>query len=147
MNDCRSRGFSMVEMLITLLVLGLLLAFSIPAFQNISDSYRLHGATENIAAQLRLAREKAISTGATQTMLFTMNYPAGTPYDYHIHNGSVVGAAWALPKGVTYFSTPTDTLTMLTDGRCKSSGLVVLRDQRGNRDTVSVQLSGLVLTK
>src|SRR6185295_15686114 len=127
MNDCRSRGFTLVEMAITFLVLGLLLAFSIPAFQNISDSYRLQGATENIAAQLRLAREKAISTGQDQEMHFTLNYPTGTPYDYHIHNGTVVGACWALPKGITYYSAGI-TPRMLKDGRCNASGLVVLQD-------------------
>ena len=146
MNDCRSRGFTMVELAITFLVLGLLLAFSIPAFQNISDSYRLHGAAENIAAQLRLAREKAIATGQDQEMHFTTNYPPGTPYDYHIHNNGVVGACWALPKGVSYFSASFIPV-MKKDGRCDPSGFVVLQDARGNRDTVSVQLSGLVLTK
>jgi len=149
MNDCRSRGFSMVELAITFLVLGLLLAFSIPAFQNISDSYRLHGAAENIAAQLRLAREKAIATGQDQTMHFNTDYPPGTQYDYHIHVNpplGPVGACWALPKGISYVGAPINP-TMSRDGRSDVSGFVVLRDLRGNRDTVSVQLSGLVLTK
>jgi prepilin-type N-terminal cleavage/methylation domain-containing protein len=146
MNDCRSRGFTLVEMVITFLVLGLLLAFSIPAFQNISGSYRLKGAAENVAAQLRLAREKAIATGQSQTMHYQVNYPPGTPYDYHIHNGGVVGACWALPKGITIVAQP-DSTRMTVDGRATPSGFVVLSDTRGNRDTVSIQLSGLVLTR
>ena len=33
------------------------------------------------------------------------------------------------------------------DGRASSSRLIILRDRRGNRDTVSVQMSGLVIVR
>jgi hypothetical protein len=36
---------------------------------------------------------------------------------------------------------------MNRDGRASASGNIILRDTRGYRDTVSVQMSGLVLTK
>jgi len=61
-------------------------------------------------------------------------------------NGQVP-AKWRLPTGITYYSMTVSTVTMQKDGRASTSNTVVLRDQRGNRDTVSVQLSGLVLTK
>jgi prepilin-type N-terminal cleavage/methylation domain-containing protein len=141
-----SRGFTLVEMAVAVLVLGMVMAFSIPAFQSMSRTYRLKGATENIAVQLRLAREKAIATGVSQEMHFAENYPSGTPFDYHIHNSGVVGAMWELPRGVTYQSV-TVVPRMLPDGRCNTSGMIILQDPTGARDTVSVQLSGLVLTK
>lgn len=138
-----SHGFTLVELAVTILVLGLLFAFSVPAYQNISASYQLKGATENIAAQLRLAREKAIATGVDQPMHFTPNY---LDSDYHIHIGSFLPAKWKLPKGITYYSIGVNP-TMKKDGRSLGSGMVILQDSRGNRDTVSVQLSGLVLTR
>lgn len=141
-----ARGFSLVELAVVILVLGMVMAFSVPAFQSISQSQRLKGAAENIAAQLRLAREKAIATGKSQEMHFTLNYPSGTPFDYHIHNAGVIGAAWELPRGITYYMVGVNP-RMLTDGRASASGRIVLRDSRGNRDTVTVQLSGLVLTR
>jgi prepilin-type N-terminal cleavage/methylation domain-containing protein len=138
------RGFTLVEMAVTILVLGLLLGFSIPAFNSISASYQLKGATENIAAQLRLAREKAIATGMDQPMHFTPNY---LDSDYHIHYSTGhIPAKWKLPKGITFYSVSVHP-TMRRDGRADYSGMVVLQDRRGNRDTVSVQVSGLVLTK
>ena len=119
----------------------MLLAFSVPAFNRLSGSYQLHGATENIAAQLRLAREKAIATGVTQPMHFV------TTTTYHIHYPTGIATQWTLPKGITMTSATNTWYRMGRDGRCDNSGVVVLRDLRDNRDTVSIQLSGLVLTK
>jgi prepilin-type N-terminal cleavage/methylation domain-containing protein len=144
MNRFDTRGFTLIELAITVLVLGLLFTFSIPAYHSISASYQLHGATENIAAQLRMAREKAISTGADQPMHFTANY-LGTS-DYHIHYASGMGAMWRLPNGISYYAV-TVTPTMHPDGHSSGSGIVVLQDTRGKKDTVSVMTSGLVLVR
>ena len=144
MSRSRTRGFTLVEMAVAILVLGLLFAFSIPAYQNVSSSYQLKGATENIAAQLRLAREKAIATGMEQPMHFTPNWLGS---DYHIHYPSgFVPAKWKLPRGITYYAVSVNP-TMFKDGRASGSGNIILQDTRGMRDTVSVQMSGLVLTK
>jgi prepilin-type N-terminal cleavage/methylation domain-containing protein len=145
-NRSDSSGFTLVELAIVVLIMGMLLAFSVPALQTLTNSNNLKGATQNIAAQMRLAREKAISTGVDQIIHFTPNYPSGTTYDYHIHTGGVVGACWSLPKGVDYYTiNVTGGPTLLKDGRSSGSGLIVLQDKRGNRDTVMVQASGLIL--
>jgi len=151
MSRSSTRGFTLVEMAVAILVLGLLFAFSIPAYQNVSSSYQLKGATENVAAQLRLAREKAIATGMDQPMHFV--YQWADPLDnfvisdFHIHYPSGFSPAkWRLPRGITYYSIGVHP-TMFRDGRASGSGNIILRDRRGFRDTVSVQMSGLVLTK
>src|SRR5262245_64078182 len=70
MSRSRTSGFTLVEMAVVILILGLLFAFSIPAYQRINGSYQLKGATENLAAQLRMSRSKAMSTGVDQPMHF-----------------------------------------------------------------------------
>ena len=143
------RGFTMVEMAVTILVLGLLFAFSIPAYQNISSTYQLKGATENVAAQLRMAREKAIATGYDQPFHVAPSWTDpidGVISDYHIHYPTgFCPAKWRLPRGITFYSAISP--TMRKDGRSSGSGFIILRDRRGFRDTVSVQISGLILTK
>jgi prepilin-type N-terminal cleavage/methylation domain-containing protein len=141
-----SAGFTLVEMAVTILLVGLLFALSVPTVQSLSSSYTLKGNTENIAAQLRLAREKAIATGVDQPMHFTFNY---IDSDYHIHYPTGLGAKWKLSKGLTYYwgAGTMSAYTMTRDGRSSASGMIILQDARGTRDTVSVQLSGLVLTK
>lgn len=148
MHRSSSRGFTLVELAVTILIIGMIFAFSIPAYRSISSTYQLKGATENLAGQLRLCREKAIATGEPQPMHFTYNWTfLGVTSDYHLHLASgAVPSSWKLPRGVTYYSVTVNP-TMLTDGRASASGEVVLQDQRGLRDTVSVQMSGLILTK
>lgn len=136
------RGFSLIELMIVLTVLGLLLGFSIPSFHRLSSSYQLQATAENIAGQLRLAREKAIATGVQQPVHF-----GGT--DYWTAPASGVGGMWHLPRGIQYdwCGGTHDEYVFQTDGRSQSSGLIVLQNPNGGRDTVSVQLSGLVLTR
>ena len=147
MTNPSERGFSLIELAITVLVLGILFSFSIPAFQRVSATYQLTAAAENIAGQLRLAREKAIATGVAQPFNFKYDYLGKS--DYHTAPASGVGGSWRLPRGITYaWTSGTDSVYVLQkDGRCDRSGLIILQDARGIRDTVSVQLSGLILTK
>jgi hypothetical protein len=75
-NDCRSRGFTLVEMVITFLVLGLRLAFSIPAFQEHLGSYRLKG-------RQKMSPRSCASLGRRQSQqdrandALQVNYPPG----------------------------------------------------------------------
>jgi len=145
MNRLTSRGFSLVELAVTLVVLGLVLAFGIPAFQSFNTTQQLTGATENVAAQMRMMREVSIATGTTQTMHFFAGTLGG---DYHIHN-AVVGGVWRLPRNITYYwgAGTNSVMVSTSDGRMTSSGWIILQDPQGNRDTVSVMASGLVLTQ
>ena len=141
-----SRGFSLVELAVVLVIFGLVLGFGIPMFQHFNTTHQLTAATENMAAQVRLMREKAIGTGQAQTMHFFYATYGG---DYHIHNGGTVGAIWSLPHNITYYwgSGTSSIMTAGTDGRISGPGLVILQDQNGNYDTLSVLASGLVLTR
>jgi len=144
MERRRSRGYTLVEMVITLLVIGLVVAFAVPSFRGIRQSQQLHGAAENIAAQLRLAREKALSTGVPQPIhILSTN-------TYHIHYPAGVATQWTLPNGITFLAAEVGGwYTLQRDGRCTftapAAGIIEVQDPRGNRDTVTVQLSGLVL--
>jgi len=145
-------GFTLVEIAVTVLLLGMLLALAVPTVQQLSGGYHLRATSENLAGQLRLAREKAIATGKNQHFHFT----AIANGDYYIidHTSGVVSNRWKFPKGITYGggSLSGGWIDMATDGRAKwgtlpASGLIVLQDTRGIRDTVSIQSSGLVQTQ
>lgn len=153
MSQTSTSGFTLVEMAVTILVLGMLFAFSVPAFQNIGASYKLKGATENLAAQLRVAREKAMATQSEQPMHIA---PNSLGCDYHIHympgGFCPTNARWKFPRGITLYSCTYILPAMGPDGRVyhgvtPSSGMIILRDARGNRDTVSYMASGMVLVK
>src|SRR5689334_10325356 len=143
MNRSSHSGFTLVEMAVTLLILGLVLLFAIPGFQKMNQTLQLQGATQNVAAQIRLAREKALATGIPQPVHFVSTTL------YHIHYPSGIATQWSLPNGVQFTSAMVGGwYTMQRDGRCTftapAAGLIVLQNNRGLRDTVTVQLSGLV---
>jgi type II secretion system protein H len=138
-------GFTLIELMIVITIMGLLFTFTIPALNAFRQSSDMASSARNIARQLLLAREKAISTGQMQQLRFMANFQ-GTS-DYHVWNGTSQVLSWKLPKNITYnWATGTNnTYRMTPDGRCMDSGLIILTDARGHADTVSVLSSGLVL--
>ncbi len=142
-----ARGFSLIELAIVVTIFGLVLAFGVPAYQSYNRTQQLLGGTENLAGQLRLMRETAIGTGVNQTMHLNYQYLwNGQLSDYHIHTAVLPGALFSLPKGVSYYGFTTSIWQANKDGTY-TSGLIVLQDTQGNRDTVSILSSGLILTK
>ena len=142
-----ARGFTLLEMAVVILIIGIIATFSVPAFVKLNRSLQLKGATQNLAGQLQLARSKAMATGTPQIMHL---YQGTYGVDYHIHNtGEGPTGMWKLPKDVIYVwsagTLPSQNVTMKPDGRADKSGMVILQGMGGLRDTINVQLSGLVL--
>lgn len=141
----RMEGFSLVEMLVVIAVMGVMFAMSIPAYQAWARSHALRGAADMIAGELQGLRARAMATGVDQTIHFNLNYD---PYgDIHMHTGTYIGAHWDLPNGIRYGHVGSLALTATRDGRFSNSTYLILIDPRDRRDTVSVQLSGLVLVR
>jgi prepilin-type N-terminal cleavage/methylation domain-containing protein len=145
MKPLEQHGFSLMEMMVVMVVMGVLIAVTIPAYKHYTASHTAKAAAENITNQLSLARERAISTGQTQTIRFIKDF--GGTSDYHIWQNSTAGPSWRLPRGVTYrWSGGTqNTFRMTSDGRCQDQGYIILESDDGSLDTVSVRYSGLVL--
>lgn len=60
LTDGRSRGFSLIEVLVTLLVLSVLGSLSVVAFRSVGNSMKLTAATNSFITNLNLARSEAI---------------------------------------------------------------------------------------
>src|SRR5262245_26328932 len=95
------RGFTLVELAITIIILGMLIAMGIPAFRSLSQSQQLVANTENVAAEFRMLRQRALSQGSDQILHFTANFMNS---DYHLHQPS--GYVYPLGKfspGITNY--------------------------------------------
>ena len=143
-------GFTLLELSVVALVLGLMFAFSIPSFVSFRQSHLLKGATENLVGQLRLSRQKAMSMGHQQRVTFSTDANNYVVRDLTTNQDF---GPFTLPKNITLVSasllvdgTTGQVITALTDGRFSGSGDIVLGDPKGVRDTVSVQTSGLALS-
>ena len=142
-----NRGFTLAEMMIVILLMGLMLAFAIPAFRRLGNSQGLKGAKENIVSQLQLARAKAISTGVDSPPIhFNTSYGSG----FHLHPAGVgvPNVNWLFSNGVTY-GTPgySASVIMYKNGTASTSLIIPLMNAQGVRDTVAVLQSGLVVAQ
>jgi prepilin-type N-terminal cleavage/methylation domain-containing protein len=151
MQTKSEQGFTLIELATVLIIIGIVIGFSVPNFVQYGRTHRLHGAAENMAAQFRLARQKALSTGIDQHFHIS---GFGVGYDYYVHPWTTSSIQYySLPNGVD-FAPPTYSTTFFMygggppfnqpAGRASSSFTVKLTDGRGDTSTVSVQLSGLV---
>ena len=141
-----NRGFTLVEMMIVVLLMGLMLAFAVPALRRLGNSQGLKGAKENMISQIQLARAKAISTGIDQPVHFNNNYG----FNYHIHPSGVgtPTTGWVFPNGVSYgVSTFSSSVTMYANGKASNSVTIPLMNLQGARDTLVVLTSGLVMSQ
>jgi type IV fimbrial biogenesis protein FimT len=57
---CQPRGFTLVELVITMLILGILVGVGIPTFQDATVGSRLSSTANNLVVSLYLARSEAI---------------------------------------------------------------------------------------
>lgn len=72
-SSLRQKGFSLVEVMVVTLVIGITLAASVPSFSRFMQSSNLQSASEQVAGHFRLARQTAVSEGVPQLVLWS-NY-------------------------------------------------------------------------
>ena len=141
-NAKRERGFSLIELMVTVLVFGLLIGFSIPSYQSYALTQKLRGTSENLVQTIQLQRSRAMATGQNVVINFNTSAPAAWTV--------MSGTSWGrntLPRGITYASANPTSLTVDRFGRMNTSGLVVFQNRTGTQDTVSIELSGLALIR
>jgi prepilin-type N-terminal cleavage/methylation domain-containing protein len=138
-----NRGFSLVEMAIVVLVLGIVIAMSVGGFHRLNADQQLHDGARGVVSQLTLARTRAMATSSTQTVNF--DNVSSPPRVYIIGSGG--SRSWNLPPELSYATGSATTVNMTSDGRASASTYVVLRNKAGLLDTVSVESSGLVIAR
>ncbi len=109
-------GYSLIELAVVLVLLGLVVMVGMPAMQEWLERYRVRGAAQTLAADLQLQRMRAVSRNRRFTLEF--DAAAGT---YTLWEGDPMGGFTTqvvpepirLPLGVT-FTDPIDDPIELT---------------------------------
>jgi type IV fimbrial biogenesis protein FimT len=71
-----SRGFTLIELMVTIAILAIVLGLAVPSFQDFVSRNRLVAATNNLVSALALARSEAIKR-ATPVTVASADWSAG----------------------------------------------------------------------
>lgn len=85
MQDARSHGFTLVELMMVLVILAVLASLAAPSFRGMPEKRRLAAAAEAIYSDLQWARGSAIKSNSSVTATFT----GTSSWQYHITGGAV----------------------------------------------------------
>ncbi len=77
MAQGRARGFTLIELVISLTVLGILLTLGMPTFADWINNTKIRTAAEAITNGVQLARTEAVRTNSTQGVQFVLGGPTG----------------------------------------------------------------------
>jgi len=138
----RKRGFTLIELVITISILAILIGIAIPTYSAYTDRTQLKVALDQVAIDLRKAQSLAKASVTVYYVEFTANSSS-----YQIHNSSTTSGA--LKNGVVSknsVSVGLETATSTREITSSSTVTIVLRSPKGNEWSILVNPAGKVET-
>lgn len=96
----RQRGFTLVELMVTVAVAAVLLMIAVPSFRNITLSNRLNTAANDLVNAISVARMEAVKRNAS-TQFCSNSAAANTSDTLGGACGTESGAVWAMSGGTS----------------------------------------------
>lgn len=138
------RGFTLLEVLMAIVLVGTLSAIAVPEIHQQLDRWRLSSATRQVVMDLKVARARAIAAGAAHRLHFAVG--GGYRLERQRISGTygAVGPAVNLPTGVRVVDCTAagDAVAFRPRGHAVTFGSVTLENAAGDRRRVVVDIAG-----
>jgi type IV fimbrial biogenesis protein FimT len=154
-----SKGFTVIELMIVVLVVGILAMIAAPSFSQMLANNRIKAASSNLHMSLLRARSEAVKRNSSVVMARTGAH-WGTGWTLTWDNPATAAvdpitlASEAAPAGVTISPNPGPaSVTYLSSGRIQGAAVAFTVDDAANilpaakSRCVSVSLSGMPVVK
>jgi prepilin-type N-terminal cleavage/methylation domain-containing protein len=153
-----SKGFTLIELIVAVLVLAIVTTIGIPAFNDLIDQYRLSTIKDDINASHNFARSSAISLGTSVSLCGASNSELSAEGEcsldwsngwiaYQIKGGVLIPIRYWSPNGQITI-TADSISTFLPDGSLKLGNNHVEITQDDQTQCLTVLFSGqLVVTQ
>lgn len=132
-------GFTLAELMITILILGLVAALAMPTYGRFMQDWKLGGEADQFASALRTARSSAVMKNIDA--VFTFDMDTNTYFYFEDENGSGVrdhgeyrSDVFELYNGIVIaaHTLSARTLTFGRMGNTRESGAITLRNANNN---------------
>ena len=149
----KKNGFSLVEVLIVIAILGIVLAIAGPNLFQYRHNVNLREAVRDISAEMNLCRQRAIAENIQYRISFNFvgseytisRLPLGSGTWQNVSKGKLGGGNAAISFSSTTFSGSPPTLTFLPRGTTTAGGALVIAHSKSPRKaTITVNITGRV---
>jgi prepilin-type N-terminal cleavage/methylation domain-containing protein len=82
-------GFTMVELIVVVAIIAIMAGMAIPAISRFIRNYQIRGATQQVAAEITTARNRAIAKNVNLGVVFVITSP--TQYRFAVEDDQAVG--------------------------------------------------------
>jgi len=137
------KGFTIIELVIVIVILGLLATLVFPSAADIINNHRLESTAKEIVSDLRIAQQKAISKEAAYRVIMNDESPLTNPKNtYFIKevNGETIKTV-TLPVNIIFYvshsfdfsisgETPNRTIRLVNKNSNKAKYIIIYRTGR-----------------
>jgi type IV fimbrial biogenesis protein FimT len=145
-TSLRTKGFSLVELMVTVSVMAIALAIATPSFIGIMAGNRIAGTANELTATIQLSRIEAIRRNASVTICGSANSDTATPSC----SGSSSWSGWISFVDVNFNGTREANETLLHSGSIASPAVIAVSSNistaiRFQPDGLATDNSGVLL--
>mgnify|MGYP001432937098 CR=1 FL=1 len=151
MKTTKNRGFSLIELIIVIALIGVISSIAVLSWQRYVNNINLKTAARDIVSEMQNCKTKAFSESRTYDILFT----PGTNSSYTISAPAAANFA-AVNKtkllegygsgiqmtGVSFVSSPASNIIRFQARGTCSQGTVTLTNSRNSTATVTTEITG-----